>query len=222
VVSTDLPSVNQLVYVTVEAELTYRTRIEDAEADALTIAAPIGVGDLEPPEPGADLEVSWIAGRNRYVVPVNLTSISRQQPPSWSVRVTGERRRETRRLYVRGGGGEKVRLGSVLDPRMKPTGVIIDVSEGGVRCRLPWCAIVVGDTVRVDMALDQTLAVVGRVLSVRDAAEAAGELDVVVVYDLTDGMAQEIRRYVLQREMAERRAKADAAAQQSYATGSNR
>jgi hypothetical protein len=35
-------------------------------------------------------------------------------------------------------------------------------------------------------------------------------------------MAQEIRRYVLQREMAERRAKADAAAQQSYATGSNR
>jgi hypothetical protein len=211
VVSDDLPSINALVYVTVDAELTYRTRIEDTdERRELTIAAPIGVGDLEPPEPGTDLEVSWIEGRNRYVVPVNLTSITKAVPARWLVQVTGDRRRETRRLYVRGGGGEPMRLESIVDSRMKQQGVVIDVSEGGVRCRLPWCAIVVGDTVRVDMELHGTLAVVGRVLSVRDAADAAGELDVIVVYELADAQAQQIRRYVLEREMAIRRARADA------------
>jgi hypothetical protein len=207
-----VPSINSLIEIVVNDEHAYRSRVEAKVDGALTVAAPIGAGDLEPPEVGTILTVGWTVARLRYVVSVRLTNISRQRPPRWVVEVVGEVRQENRRNFVRGGGGGTVRLSDIgAGNRVGPVvGKIIDLSEGGLRCHLAVFDHQPGDPIHVQLALGgEAVEVDGLIQSLRPPTEGGG-LDVVVTFGLDEPSAQRVRRYLYHLELQERRRLRDA------------
>jgi PilZ domain len=202
-----IPSVNDLVHVVVDDVRVYPSRMLDTDGGRLTVAAPMGAGDLDLPPVGADLELGWVDERSRYVVPVRLIGLTRDLPPRWQVEVVGEPQQKNRRLFVRGGGGEAVTIAAagVLDPSKEITGQVVDLSEGGVRCRVSTCRYAPGDSARVSITLkDRVIDATGHVLSVRSLGRDLG-IDIVVTYELGESAAQALRRYVFARQLAERR-----------------
>ncbi|GIJ51937.1 hypothetical protein Val02_88230 [Virgisporangium aliadipatigenens] len=122
----------------------------------------------------------------------------------WVLRITGEPERRNRRAYVRGGGGEQVRLCLASDDDVRIDGRAVDMGEGSVRCRLERNPFQPHDRVDVTLRLDEeTVALTGEVLSTKFDRDRDHEL--VVVYALTEPTARAIRRHVLNRQLAERR-----------------
>ena len=197
-----IPAVNGLVEIIVGDARLYRSRMEDV-GDGCTSA-----------EPGTALELAWIDDGARFVVPVQLAGFSRDNTAQWHVEVRGEPRQDNRRLYVRGGGGERVQLeppAGVLDPKLHIAGEVVDVSEAGVRCRVPRCEFRPGDPAHVSIKLrDLCIDATGNVLTLR-APAGLDATDIVVTYDLGETVAQAVRRYVFERQLAERRARQDVA-----------
>lgn len=208
----DLPPVNSLVYVAVSEEITYRSRVEDAAEDTLTVAAPIGAGDLDVPPIGSEVAVFWAGTRTRYILPVRMIGITRECPARWAVQAVGAPRTHTRRRFVRGGGNRPAKLIKSGEAHANPLdGVIADISEAGLRCRVPGGDVTVGDRVHVRMTLDEeAIDLIGTVYTVRQDTEQGG-WDVVIIYDLPEATAQRIRRYVYAWELAERRRLQDTA-----------
>jgi hypothetical protein len=131
--------------------------------------------------------------------------MTREQPRLWRLRIAGEARRQTRRAYVRGGGGELVDLLSADGGTAPASGRIIDLSEGGVRCRTRIGNFVREQRVEAVLRLDADVVKInGRVLFVRRNVETA-DFDVVVQYETTETVGRLIRSYVLRRQMEERR-----------------
>jgi hypothetical protein len=197
-----LPAINALVDVVLMDGQAYQSRVEDASEKRLTVAAPFGVHAADVPKIGAAMELAWIAGDRRQAVDVRLVELSREQPPRWTLEAIGSIRLQTRRTYVRGGGGEWVGIvlgGTVYD------GKVIDMSEGGVRCRMAEDRFDRDDRVEVRLSLDeQTLTMKGTILFVRRDPEHAA-YDVIITYETNELMGRAIRGYVLRREMEERR-----------------
>ena len=98
-----------------------------------------------------------------------------------------------------------------MDPKLHLAGEVVDVSEAGVRCRVPRCDYRPGDAAHVSITLrDRVVDATGNVLMLRAPAAVDG-IDVVVTYDLGETVAQAVRRYVFERQLAERRARQDIA-----------
>jgi hypothetical protein len=132
-----------------------------------------------------------------------------QVPPtaaSWNLVLDHEPTVLNRRRYVRGGGGEPVEVGE-LDARHGAVfvqGTVLDLSEGGVRCRLPSTALTSGDETTVHITLpEQELKLKGTVANVTRLTHG---IEVILVFrDPTEREAQMIRKHLFQRERAERR-----------------
>lgn len=204
----ELPKINSLLEVAVTPEATLPSRIEDVDGDLLTIAAPTGIGDLEVPDADAVLEIAWIANRGRYVMRVTMVGRTREQPPRWFVRASGRPRLKSRRRYVRGGGGEPILIATTeRDPAGSWSGRVIDVSEGGVRCRIEQTDLVPSEPVTVRIELpDGPVVLTGSVLALREPMEPdAKGVDVVAVYEAPRVEGDRLRRHVLAWELAERR-----------------
>lgn len=212
---TELPEVNSLLYVTVSDDSNYRSRVEDCDGALITVAAPMGKGDHEIPPDGAELAVFWTGIRARFVLPVRMLGQTKDCPPRWHLLALGEPVRKTRRNFVRGGGGGSAEIvpisgGNLGVQSALVRGKVIDISEGGVRCRVPGVELVPGDPVMVRVQLgEQSLQIAGQIVSTRP--EQPG-VDVVVTYRPPEQDAQAIRRYVFQWEIAERRRRLDESA----------
>jgi hypothetical protein len=90
-------------------------------------------------------------------------------------------------------------------------GQLIDVGEGGVRCRLAAGGLDPDQPVFVRMALDDRLVTVtGTVLRLIEA-EPAGTVDAVVIFDADNLQARAIRQYVLNRQRLDRVVRGDVA-----------
>lgn len=197
-----LPPINGLIDVVLTSGDLYHSRIEDIEGLRLTVGAPYGIHSADVPAVGAGLEIAWVDGDRRYAIDMRLRSLTREQPPRWELEVVGSVRLQTRRNYVRGGGGEII---EIVKGAEKFDGKVIDLSEGGVRLRVREDRFDRDDRVDLRLTLDnQQLALRGTVRFVRRHPESAS-FDVIITYETTEAIGRTIRGYVLRREMEERR-----------------
>jgi len=199
---TSLPAINALVDVVLMDGEAYQSRVEDITGKRLTVAAPFGLNQADLPKVGAAMDLAWVACDRRQAVDVKLVALSHEQPPRWSIESVGSIRLQTRRNYVRGGGGEvvEVSLGGTAYQ-----GRVIDLSEGGVRARMLEDKFDRDDRVELRIGLEnETIALSGTVLFVRRDPENA-TYDVIITYETSELVGRAIRGYVLRREMEERR-----------------
>jgi hypothetical protein len=159
-------------------------------------------------EPGAldvPFTVEWPADRSWYVRPGRGMRLIGDDPGLFRIELAGEARRANRRRFVRGGGGELIRLAEV-EGEATVDGIIADLSEGGVRCRLSEFSGGLGDAQAVEIdLLGESIDAVGTVYDLRTLRRGAG-VEVIVVYTLMEPAARSVRRYLYERELAARRA----------------
>lgn len=190
------PAVNTLVMITTADGQTYDSRVEELTDDGLGLAAPRA--DLAT---GA-LTVSWSAGaRGRYALPVSVVTTSGADVGVWVVRPTGNPQLEQHREYVRGGGGELLRMRPADAPtRRSVRGHVMDVGERSVRGRFAATDVEVaeGDQVWLQMTLGD--AVVVAIGEVRQVSGDADWVDFVAIYDIEENQARLIRRYVMRQQ----------------------
>jgi hypothetical protein len=201
-----LPGINQLIEIVLADGALFPSRVEDVVGGRYMVAAPLAA--VETPTPGSSLALAWVAEQSRYALQVVWLGLTKQHPPRWEVEVAGEPRLQSRRRYVRGGGGEPVVLRGVgeVPDRTVLAGEIIDLSESALRFRARDTEYVPGDEVNVGFQLQEHhLETLGRVQALRPVD--GGAVDVVVDFEIREDVARAIRHYVYQRQLAERRAR---------------
>lgn len=201
----DWPARNTLVEVSVPTGQRYPSRVADAGERRMSLAAPVPA-DAGAPHVGEPLTIRWAAGpRGRYALPVTLAATTRTPAPVWVVQVAGPTQIEQDRHFVRGGGGEAVRLRRVGDTGgQEAHGHIVDVGEGSVRGRFTDLAVQPGEQVQVQMSLgDAVVPATGRVLQVTTTTDRP-LVEVVAVYEVPEDQAREIRQYVLRQQVLTR------------------
>jgi PilZ domain len=197
-----LPLINGLVDVVLLDGAVFPSRVEDAAGRVLVVATPMGIHSADVPKLGSSLELAWIADRRRKAVDVKLSALTKEQPPRWRLEALGPVRLQSRRNYVRGGGGETVELDTGSATVL---GRVVDMSEGGLRCRVRENQVRREEVVSVRVRLGgDVLELTGTVLFVRPDDEG-DFIDLVVTYETTEAIGRAIRGYVLRREMEERR-----------------
>jgi hypothetical protein len=190
----------------------------DAVLDAdLILSVPRDTPGAGCPAAGEQLVLRWPAGpRGRYAV--DGTVVDAASGDRVRVRTVGEPRIEQDRHYVRGGGGEPVRLH--VPGGAETVGWIRDISERGVRAHFAAAAVRAGDPVRLHIKLDaDTVDLTGTALKVADlpatgepgadglpesADVGADGVEVIAVVEADEVQAQVIRRYVLRQQLLTR------------------
>lgn len=220
----DPPGVNQLVELVLDGR-SFPSRVEDCDDDLLTVAAPVGRGDVALPDDGHKIELYWNFERSRYRLLAEMSGVIKGHATCWQVRIVTGPTRRSRRRFNRGGGGGPV---VVLRPTAQPEGGgpppadtideacdgdhvdghLIDISEVSARCmvQLPGEArFKEGDAVILGMTLaGKSLRLGGTVFLTRSASSGRA-LDIVVKYRAREREAQVIRQYVMHWEVTQRR-----------------
>lgn len=200
-----LPGLNDLVDVSLTDGACHASRVEDVDGATFTVAAPADLADPDRPGIGAHLELAWLRGGGRLAVCVQLVAVTGDLPRRWVLRALDEPRRRSRRVFVRGGGGERIRLNRRSGPPAPAEGEVADLGEGSVRCRLRTGEYEPGDRLDIGIHLDDgVVEVVGRVRSV-EFDPASGYYHLIATYDPDEILGRRIRRYVLHRQMEQRR-----------------
>ncbi|HEX5741471.1 MAG TPA: hypothetical protein VFY17_07970 [Pilimelia sp.] len=199
-----LPSTGHRLEISMR-DSAHACRVEAVDGTAVSVAAPPLQPDTGRPEPGALLDVRWTDPRGRHHVRVRLEAVHPEPHGTWDLRVMEAVGVAQERAYVRGGGGEPMRL-RPLDPPTGPIGAeVVDVAERGVRGRFRSVGVAPGDPTTVEFVLDgEVIHVLGRVLRVITQPELRA-VDVVVVFEPTEQQARHIRRYVLAGQLRARR-----------------
>lgn len=208
--------VNTLIEISIPDGPQLASRVEDSDGSILTLAGPPSL--LEPPEPGDTIRLLWSAGpRGRYVVPVELVEIVKGTLPLWRVKLAGEPAIEQRRRFARVPVQEPVQLRGKSNEDIQAR--IVDISEGGLRCRLEEDALKEGvlvedvldegQAVAISMRLDdRAFSVRGQVLRIF-RGQSSKDLELVITMHLDESDAGFIRRYVMREQIRARRAAAD-------------
>jgi hypothetical protein len=197
----DLPPINSLIDLVLPDGETFPSRIEGIDGKVFAVGAPLGL-TAKPPKSGLALEVEWVGEDRRHAADMRLKGVSGGSPQLWNLEVVSSVRTQSRRNYVRGGGGENA---DISRENQKITGRVIDLSEGGVRLRVGDDLFGSGEQVDVLLKLDgDRLSVRGTVLFVRRQPETAS-FDLIVTYETPEALGRTIRGYVLKREMEARR-----------------
>ena len=203
--SPTLPELNALLLVTCPRDGgLHRTRVESLDAPDLLIAAPHGNADPALPYAGDALTLQWGNARGQCLLPVRFAGLEVSRVLVWRLRAAGEVELAQRRRYARSSAVGKVTL--LAEGAEPVVGAAVDISEGGVRCRLPAGRTVaaVGVEVRLDLDGGVDLALPGEVLRVYPGGDGFDEAIVVFLAD--DRQSDRIRRYVYARQRLERAA----------------
>lgn len=203
-----LPDVNTLVRVDVVGDgAGHPSRVEDRDGQRLLLAAPRYGGDLAAPQPGDLLAIRWTNLRGVCVAPAEFVAGQRRPMPLWEVQAVGTVEIEQRRRYARAPASDPVAIVRRPPAEVALTAVVggqlVDIGEGGMRCRLAGAAPEPGEDLQVRLDLDgEQVEVTGQVLrcfTVGDAVEA------VVAFEEPVRCADAIRRYVLRQQVRARR-----------------
>jgi hypothetical protein len=200
------PEVNTLIELAVLGGENYASRVENQQGERITVAAPLDLLVADVPQVGRAVTLKWpVGGRGQCSATGQIVEVHRGHVATWEVKVTGQFRIEQQRRFVRGAGGEPIRLRRTLtddDPVVE--GRVIDLSERSVRCRVSGLDIKAGDPVDSWIALDDdVIEVSGSVLRVVDKPDDKAH-GVVIVFEPGEAQATVIRRYVLRQQLLAR------------------
>jgi hypothetical protein len=148
----DLPEVGDPVAIRDEQGRTYRSRVEDIDADVITVAQPVDLPVLEPYVEGDELLLTWTRAEGVAVLAAHLAATRTERTIRlWDLLPTGQAWTEQRREHVRvpAGGMMTVRAiveetsadsdGAGDEPAEPPQPLkaqLVDVSEAALRCSL--------------------------------------------------------------------------------------
>lgn len=196
-----LPALNALVGLELPGHAEpVASRVEDVQGDALWLARPSDAG-AEPPR--AALTVRWTSDEGLWRLPVAYQGLVEQPVPQWHVTATAEPERSQRRdgFRVPVMGSVTLHLGQVAWSART-----VDLSEGGLRCRLPLDAPVRPDRevlVSLDL-VERGLTLPGEVVRYH---EHEGALDVGLRLDPpSEQVAEQLRRFLLAEQIRQRNA----------------
>jgi len=176
------------------------SRVEDVQGVRLWLARPSEAG-AEPSR--SSLTLRWTTDEGLWRLPIAYEELVTEPVPQWQVRAAGQAERTQRRdgFRVPIMGAVTIRLGQVTW-----TARIVDLSEGGVRCRLPLDAPArPGREVGVGLDLVQRgLEVPGEVVRHHEQGDA---LDVGLRLDPpSEAVRETLRRFLLAEQIRQRNA----------------
>ena len=162
------------------------------DGDVLVLSPPeLRVLLLHRPCIGDDVVVAWTARGARYEM--RCTVVAMEPDDGWRVQRSGPAERVQRRAYVRAG---LVSSCSVQLPTGAVTGVVLDLSEAGMRCRLSIdVPPLEGDQVAVELPRERgALALLSEVVRVRRTDPGSVELG--LRFLATEHVADRLRKQV--------------------------
>ncbi|PZS25866.1 MAG: hypothetical protein DLM59_19585 [Pseudonocardiales bacterium] len=202
----ELPAINALVTLTVSgvsgagAEQGVPSRVEDADGLHLRLAAPDHPPGVVPPGAGSIVTMRWTGPRGLHLTLTELISVSRDPIDTWLVRAVSEVRVQQRRLFARTSASGPVRLATEPRPDDAVHGRLIDIGEGGLRCRVKeGHGIAVGQEVAIRLSL------LDRLLSLEGVVLVSEPDQIVLTFQATETLAHQIRRFVLHSQVRARR-----------------
>jgi hypothetical protein len=201
----DLPTVDTLHEVVLADGRVLPVRVVASSGMTLTVAATVLRAGTAPPAVGDRLTLRWVGRRGRCAAPCLVCAVDPVQFATWTLQAGGSVEIEQRRRFARAAGHGQVRLGPE-DPDVGVVliGDLVDIGEGGLRCRLAGSGIDPEQPVFVRLLLDGRLLLLrGTVLRMRTGTEGS-DLDTIVTFEPTPAQARRIRRYVLHSPPSER------------------
>jgi hypothetical protein len=198
-----VPALSTLVEMTGSDGPVPGVRVDAVQGPVLTLSPPNGAHS---PAVGERLVLRWSAGvRGRYALAG--TVLETTAGDRLTVRTEAEAEIEQQRNFVRGGGGEPIRMRRPASTgSAEYAGWIRDISERGVRAHFAEAAVRDGDPLCLRIQLDaDVIDVTGTALKVSALPSAEDmRVEVVAVIDTDEAQAQIIRRYVLRHQLLTR------------------
>jgi hypothetical protein len=169
--------------------------VEDVTETDLILGAPLDLAEGQEPNAGERLLVMWEDAVGPHTLPCSFAAVVPRELPQWRVAPDGLAKGDQRRRHVRAATEGKA---TIVRDQAAHAGTLLDVSEGGLRCRLAEveALVGVGDLVScIFKAGTRELDLRGRVVQVH---LDLGEPRVLAVsfLDLTSSQADELRRHV--------------------------
>lgn len=204
------PQVHYLVTLTDQLGRQYRSRIEDLGDGLLVLARPLDLLVEHEFGVGAPVLVSWSDPAG--IVEVDTELLDSQLPGRlgcWLVRELGPYRIQQRRQFVRVPVPGLVLI-SLLDPEsgrpLPPlTARLVTLSEAALRCALPTdqaAGISVGDQASTEFTVSGTeFALVASVLKLEPARHEDGIRELVLLFEVDEAAAAELRRLVFAEQL---------------------
>ena len=202
-----LPEIGTPVFLAIGEGANFRSRLEVVEGGTFSVAAPLETAGPAALAPGHEFDVFWVPPRTRIVLPSRLVEITDSAPFQWRLEPVGAPQVSNRREFVRGGGGAAVHLTAAEEDRASEAeGRLVDISEGGLRCRINRpLPVRVGDEMRAVVWLGTgEVELTGQVHTVRPDDDGAGQ-QLILTFRAAEVVAQMIRQYIIAWEIGERR-----------------
>lgn len=185
--------------------IVHEVRVARATDAAVTLSLALDDIDMIP---GDGVFLRWPAGlRGRYALRGTVAGVDGNRV---DVRVDGNPEIEQLRDYVRGGGGESVRL--VMPGAPERYGRVHDISERSVRALFHGAGFEPGQETRLrvqlaDEAVVDFPATVLRAATIRQQVPVRGPLltEIVAIFEQDERQAKIIRRYVMRLQLEARR-----------------
>jgi c-di-GMP-binding flagellar brake protein YcgR len=184
----------------VSSPVEFPARLTLEDRDELVLSPPeLRVLLLHRPCVGDDVIVSWTARGARYEMQCTVTAM--EPDDGWRVRRAGPAERVQRRAYVR---ADLVSSCSVQLPSGFLTGLVLDLSEAGMRCRVKLDdPPVEGDQVLVELPRERgALTLMSEVVRVR--RDDPGTVELGLRFLATEHVADRLRKQVFEFLLRER------------------
>jgi hypothetical protein len=191
-----LPDLRQRVHVRLGRwAVSLPSIVEDVLAGELLLGAPLDLAEGQTPNNGERLLVMWEDLAGPHTLPCSFAAVVPRELPQWRVRPDGVARDDQRRRHVRASTEGTL---TIVRDHDGVSASLIDLSEGGVRCRLDDADALagVGDVVACVLRVGvKELDLRGRVVQVHLDLGRPRVLAISFL-DLTQTQADELRRHV--------------------------
>lgn len=200
----DLLSLNALVILRVaESTIEFPSRIEDVDNETVIVAAPPGATEMVLASGGRHIQLSWVSPRGRYEQLCELVENIGGPLKRWRLRPVERPVLIQRRRYVRVRAAVAILI--FLPSEVVPA-TTIDISEGGLRVRMPRREIADLTPTAIHTSMGGTeVAITGHVL--RSEHVDGGQTEAVIAFEADSRGTDAIRRYVFQMQLRARAAR---------------